>query len=111
MYLLLWHPKNGDISFAKRMLKTGFNAWRIPVEPFWNQVKVIVCVDGTDLKGVIVPYYDIKDLPEFNKRFIDLINTEVELSCHPIKLSKLEAEEDTSGIDFSALEKFIVNDI
>lgn len=39
MYLLLWHKENGNLAFAKAMHKAGFNAWRIPVEPFWNQVK------------------------------------------------------------------------
>lgn len=39
MYLFLWHKDNGSLVFAKRMHSVGFNAWRIPVEPFWNEVK------------------------------------------------------------------------
>lgn len=39
MYLFLWHPKNYDLAFARKCYKRGFNAWRIPVEPFWNEVK------------------------------------------------------------------------
>lgn len=71
----------------------------------------IVRVDGTELQGVIAPRYDIKDMQEYSKRFKDLLETEIELDCYPVKLSKLEAEEDLSGIDFSSLEKFIINDM
>lgn len=38
-YLLLWHPHNASLGFADQMFKQGFNAWRIPVEPFWDDVK------------------------------------------------------------------------
>lgn len=35
--LFIWHPKNHDIKFARQLRKMGFNAWRIPVEPFWTE--------------------------------------------------------------------------
>lgn len=72
---------------------------------------IIVTLEGGDTKGIIIPQYDIKDMDGFNKEFVELLNTKVELDCYPISLSKLETEKDTSSIDFAALENFIMNDL
>lgn len=46
---------------------------------------------------------------EVNKKLFELLNSEIELECNPVSLSKL-LEEDCSGFNFNILDKFILDD-
>lgn len=45
-HLFLWHPKNGDLRFARNMFIKGFNAWRIPVEDFYNKTGNVTDIEA-----------------------------------------------------------------
>lgn len=46
---------------------------------------------------------------EVNRRLFELLNSEIELECNPVSLSKL-LDEDCSGFNFNILDKFISDD-
>lgn len=72
---------------------------------------LIATVDGDEVKGKIIgDRYDIIDQDNFDKLFGELLLTDIELNAYPIKLSRLEAEDDCSSINFAALEPFIFDD-
>lgn len=72
--------------------------------------QIIFSIDG-EVVGPkkIENRYDVTD--EFPEKFTELLNVEDELSCYPIKLSRLNAEEDCSSLNFAALENFIYDDL
>lgn len=80
-----------------------------------NADMLIAKIDGFEIDGeknkVIGASYDIIDMDEFNKQFFELLTTEIELDCYPVKLSKLELEQDCSTLDFTNLAPFIENDL
>ena len=73
--------------------------------------RLIAKIDGVDVTDhkVLESRYDIVDTNEFQKLFGDLLETEIELECYTIKLSKL-SEEDCSDLNFAMLEPFIEDD-
>lgn len=71
--------------------------------------KVIAVVDGTAGPMKIKNAYDVTE--DFQPKFNELLNVEIELNCYPIKLSRLNAEEDCSSLNFAALENFIHDDL
>lgn len=46
---------------------------------------------------------------EVNRQLIELLNSEIELECSRVSLSKL-LDEDCSGFNFNILDKFIADD-
>ena len=75
---------------------------------------LIDSIDGEKVKGrkVLGDEYDIKDPAEWNKRFNEFLDGEIELDCNQIRLSKLDAEDvgnDLRNI-IDALDDFIVDD-
>jgi hypothetical protein len=46
---------------------------------------------------------------EVNRQLIELLNSEIELECGRVSLSKL-LDENCSGFNFNILDKFIVDD-
>jgi len=74
-----------------------------------NENRLIAKIDGVEVEGnkVVGDSFDIKDMDEFDRQFRELLETEIELDCYPIKLSKLEMEEDCSVLNFIPLEPFI----
>lgn len=74
---------------------------------------LIVKINDVKVKGkkTLSAAYDLtKNKEEFEKRFIELLNMEIELDCKKIKLSKLDDEKDSSILNFIALENFIIDD-
>lgn len=75
---------------------------------------LIVSIDGKEVETPkrisAIGEYDIAAREEFNKRWLDLLNLEIELDCWQIKLSKLEKDADASMLNFAALEAFITDD-
>lgn len=74
---------------------------------------LIAEIDGQKVEGnkILANIYDLdSNKEEFDRRFYELINLGIELDCYPIKLSKLDAEEDSSNLDLIALENFIIDD-
>jgi hypothetical protein len=80
-----------------------------------NTEDLILEIDGKKIKGkkILSEQYDLSEnIEEFNKRFIELINIEIELDCKQISLTKLDAEKSLPvEIDFRALENFIIDDL
>lgn len=82
------------------------------VEIEGEKVSTPFIVEEIDGKPTITKTYDIpadKD-NEFNVQLMELLQNEVELNCYPISLRKLDAEPDTSMLDFGVLEPFIIDD-
>ena len=75
---------------------------------------IIDSVDGNPIETIsrLSPDngYDIKDIDDFNKRFNELLDHEIELICYPIKISKLELEPDCSMLNFAQLKPFLKDD-
>lgn len=85
-----------------------------------QKLNLIISVNNKSVKtkevlGQIIDTtsYDVpkEKIEEMTKQINELLETEIELSCYPIKLSKLNAEEDTSSIAFEYLDLFINNDV
>jgi hypothetical protein len=76
---------------------------------------LILEIDGKKIKGkkILSEQFDLgKNIEEFNKRFTEFINLEIELDCKQISLKKLDAEKSLPlEIDFRVLESFIIDDI
>ena len=73
---------------------------------------VVTMLNGKKVRKVIINQYDVPEdkMKEVNEKINDLLRTDIQLNCNPIKLSKLDAEEDTSSVAFQYLDKFIVDD-
>jgi len=76
-------------------------------------------IDGKEVEGkkIISNEFDLGDnRKEFDKRFAELLELDVELNCYPIKLSKLEADDnfsawlDENEITLAQLEPYIEDD-
>lgn len=72
-------------------------------------------INGKDVGNIMMGEMNVLDITadkkdEFDKHLSEMIENEIELSCHPIKLSRLIQYADCSELDFSVLEKFIIDD-
>lgn len=76
---------------------------------------IIIEIDGVKVRGekILGNNYDLSDKKEeFNKRFIDLLNVEIELNCYPLKLSRFDKEKSIpEELDFAVLEDYIIDDL
>lgn len=81
---------------------------------------LIIAVNGKSVvtkesigKMIDTTSYDIpaEKIDELTDRINELLETDIELNCFSIKLSKLNNEADTSSIAFEHLDLFINNDV
>lgn len=108
-----------ELAIKKKVLVKGAK------EPVETQSTIIEATDKTPDAELIIEIngekvkekkmlgnsFDLGEKMEgFTKYLNELVDTEIELNCYPIKLSKLEQEADCSSLSFIALDAFIKDD-
>lgn len=72
--------------------------------------KEIVSINEFRIKLIEESQKENKDnSAEVNRQLLELLNSEIELECNPVSLSKL-LDENCSGFNFNILDKYIEDD-
>jgi hypothetical protein len=97
---------NLNIDKYKKIIEDSKDADKSLLVDKINDIKI----EGKKIVGVD---YDIMDMKEWNTKFFEFLDGEIELNCTHIKLSKLQLEKEISGEllpIISSLDSFIFDD-